>query len=88
MKLINSLFFNRRETWIHQSIYKLWDTIVQDTRTHVKYHTIMSDVCGKYMYDKFNEITDDTRRMFAKVKKTKENFNVFCVFLYSVNQLV
>ena len=50
-----------------QSIYKLWDTIVQDTRTHVKYHTVMSDVCGKYMYDKFNEIADDTRRMFIKV---------------------
>ncbi len=31
----------------------------------------MSDVCGKYMYDKFNEITDDTRRMFTKVKKKK-----------------
>ncbi|CAF1293357.1 unnamed protein product [Rotaria sp. Silwood1] len=58
----------RRETWIFQSIYKLWDTIVQDTRTHVKYHTIMSDVCGKYMYDKFNEIAEDTRRMFMKCK--------------------
>jgi hypothetical protein len=29
----------------------------------------MSDVCGKYMYDKFNEIAEDTRRMFAKVEK-------------------
>ncbi|CAF3003242.1 unnamed protein product [Rotaria sp. Silwood2] len=58
----------RRETWIFQSIYKLWDTIVQDTRTHVKYHTIMSDICGKYMYDKFNEIAEDTRRMFMKCK--------------------
>ncbi|CAF0756913.1 unnamed protein product [Adineta steineri] len=58
----------RRETWSLQSIYKLWDTIVQDTRTHVKYHSIMSDVCGKYMYDKFNEIADDTRRMFTKCK--------------------
>ncbi|CAF3949121.1 unnamed protein product [Rotaria magnacalcarata] len=58
----------RRESWILHSIYKLWDTIVQDTRTHVKYHTIMSDVCGKYMYDKFNEIAEDTRRMFAKCK--------------------
>jgi hypothetical protein len=28
----------------------------------------MSDVCGKYMYEKFNEIVEDTRRMFAKVK--------------------
>ena len=27
----------------------------------------MSDVCGKYMYEKFNEIVDDTRRMFTKV---------------------
>ncbi|UJR37747.1 hypothetical protein I4U23_030441 [Adineta vaga] len=58
----------RRETWILQSVYKLWDTIVQDTRTHVKYHTIMSDVCGKYMYEKFNEIAEDTRRMFTKCK--------------------
>jgi hypothetical protein len=29
----------------------------------------MSDICGKYMYDKFNEIVEDTRRMFAKVKQ-------------------
>jgi SLIT-ROBO Rho GTPase activating protein len=58
----------KRETWIFQSIYKLWDTIVQDTRTHVKYHTIMSDICGKYMSDKFNEIAEDTRRMFTKCK--------------------
>ncbi|CAF4342710.1 unnamed protein product, partial [Rotaria magnacalcarata] len=28
----------------------------------------MSDVCGKYMYDKFNEIAEDTRRMFMKCK--------------------
>jgi hypothetical protein len=38
----------------------------------------MSDVCGKYMFDKFNEIAEDTRRMFMKVKiikilKTNEN---------------
>ncbi len=65
---IEIIIFNRRETWTLQSVYKLWDTIVQDTRTHVKYHTIMSDVCGKYMYEKFNEITEDTRRMFTKVK--------------------
>ncbi|CAF0862814.1 unnamed protein product [Rotaria sordida] len=58
----------RRETWILQSINKLWETIVHDTRTHVKYHTIMSDICGKYMYDKFNEIVEDTRRMFTKCK--------------------
>ncbi|CAF3685098.1 unnamed protein product [Rotaria socialis] len=58
----------RRETWVFHSIYKLWDTIVHDTRHHVKYHTIMSDVCGKYMYDKFNEIAEDTRRMFMKCK--------------------
>jgi hypothetical protein len=64
---------NRRETWTLQSVYKLWDTIVQDTRTHVKYHTIMSDVCGKYMYEKFNEIAEDTRRMFTKVKGKKRN---------------
>ncbi len=63
-----NFYFLRRETWIFQSIYKLWDTIVQDTRTHVKYHTIMSDICGKYMSDKFNEIAEDTRRMFTKVK--------------------
>jgi len=58
----------RRETWVFLSISKLWDTIVQDTRTHVKYHNIMSDVCGKYMYEKFNEIAEDTRRMFIKCK--------------------
>ena len=57
----------RRENWIFHSVYKLWDTIVQDTRTQVKYHSIMSDICGKYMYDKFNEISEDTRRMFLKV---------------------
>lgn len=65
-------FFLRRDTWILQSVYKLWDAIVQDTRTHVKYHTIMSDVCGKYMYEKFNEIADDTRRMFTKVTREEE----------------
>ncbi|CAF1471164.1 unnamed protein product, partial [Rotaria sordida] len=58
----------RRETWFFQSIYNLWETMVQDTRSHVKYHTIMSDICGKYMHDKFNEIADDTRRMFMKCK--------------------
>ncbi|UJR08493.1 hypothetical protein I4U23_012759 [Adineta vaga] len=58
----------RRETWTFLSITKLWDTIVQDTRTHIKYHTIMSDVCGKYMFDKFNEIVEDTRRMLMKCK--------------------
>ena len=57
----------RRDNWLLQSIYQLWDTIVQDTRSHVKYHSITSDVCGKYMYEKFNEIADDTRRMFLKV---------------------
>lgn len=86
------LFFIRRETWASQSIYKLWDTIVQDTRGHVKYHTVTSDVCGRYMYDKFNEITDDTRRMFIKV-----NFSLEIIFLllfifffsfFSVNLLV
>lgn len=64
-----SLSSSRRETWILQSVYQLWDTIVQDTRSHVKYHSIMSDVCGKYMYEKFNEIADDTRRMFLKVTR-------------------
>jgi hypothetical protein len=71
---------NRRETWTLQSVYKLWDTIVQDTRTHVKYHTIMSDVCGKYMYEKFNEIAEDTRRMFTKVigkKRNQSNVHLF-----------
>lgn len=33
----------------------------------------MSDICGKYMYDKFNEIADDTRRMFAKVNNADDN---------------
>ena len=65
--------FSRRETWVFQSISKLWDTIVQDTRTHVKYHSIMSDVCGKYMYEKFNEIAEDTRRMFIKVIDPRGN---------------
>ncbi|CAF1053574.1 unnamed protein product, partial [Didymodactylos carnosus] len=58
----------RRETWVLHSVYKLWDSIVHDTRTHVKYHTVMSDICGKYMSDKFNEIAEDTRRMFGKCK--------------------
>ncbi|CAF1005375.1 unnamed protein product [Adineta steineri] len=58
----------KREPWVFHSISKLWETIVQDTRTHVKYHTIMSDVCGKYMFDKFNEIVEDTRRMLMKCK--------------------
>jgi hypothetical protein len=31
----------------------------------------MSDICGKYMSDKFNEIAEDTRRMFTKVKQEK-----------------
>ena len=57
----------RRETWLSQSLTKLWDTIVQDTQTHVKYHTILADVCGKHIVEKFNEIADDTRRMFLKV---------------------
>ena len=69
----NFSFASRRETWIFQSITKLWETIVQDTRNHVKYHTIMSDVCGKYMYEKFNEIAEDTRRMFLKVKMIISN---------------
>lgn len=80
--------FNRRETWILQSVYRLWDSIVQDTRTHVKYHTIMSDVCGKYMYDKFNEISEDTRRMFNKVEMKKKISNRINLFFCSVNQLV
>jgi len=58
---------------------------VQDTRTHVKYHTTMSDVCGKYMYEKFNEITDDTRRMFNKV----ELLFVFIIEIHAnVNQFI
>ncbi len=83
-KLFFKSYFTRRETWVFQSISNLWDTIVQDTRTHVKYHTIMSDVCGKYMYDKFNEISEDTRRMFAKVRNNEKFFfskpNVFFFF--------
>ena len=36
----------------------------------------MSDVCGKYMYEKFNEIAEDTKRMFAKVNKNSFEINL------------
>jgi hypothetical protein len=83
-KRFSKLYFLRRENWVFHSIYKLWDTIVQDTRTHVKYHTIMSDICGKYMPDKFNEIAEDTRRMFTKVKQQEENLSFYKMNFLSI----
>jgi len=44
----------------------------------------MSDVCGKYMFDKFNEIAEDTRRMFMKVKNNKNIKNEREFFLFSI----
>lgn len=48
----------------------------------------MSDVCGKYMFDKFNEIVEDTRRMFMKVteKEIAGNSDVI-TFGFSVKLL-
>ncbi|CAF0893369.1 unnamed protein product [Brachionus calyciflorus] len=58
----------KRETWHLHSTYKLWEALLNDTRQHSKYHQTASDICSKYVGDRFDEIIEDIRRMFLKCK--------------------
>ena len=42
--------------------------MLNDTKQHSKYHQILSDVCSKYIGDKYDEIVDDIKRIFGKCK--------------------
>ena len=58
---------NRRETWHLHSASKLWEALLADTKQHAKYHQVASEVCSKYVAEKFDEIIDDIKRIFNKV---------------------
>ena len=49
------------------SVFKLWEALLNDTKQHSKYHQVASDVCSKYVADRFDDIIDDIKRIFAKV---------------------
>jgi hypothetical protein len=61
------LFKNRRETWHLHSASKLWESLLNDTKQHSKYHQVAGEICSKYVADKFDDIIDDIKRIFAKV---------------------
>ncbi len=46
----------------------MWEALLNDTKHHSKYHQVASDVCSKYVADKFDEIVDDIKRIFTKCK--------------------
>jgi hypothetical protein len=64
----------RRENWHMHSVLKLWEALLNDTKQHSKYHQVASDVCSKYVAERFDDIIDDIKRIFVKVKlKEKTN---------------
>ncbi len=50
------------------STTKLWEALLNDTKQHSKNHQILSDVCSKYIGDKYDEIIEDVKRIFSKCK--------------------
>jgi SLIT-ROBO Rho GTPase activating protein len=58
----------KRETWPLHSVYNLWESLLNDTKQHSKYHQVASEVCSKYVNEKFDDTIDDTRRIFSKCK--------------------
>lgn len=49
------------------SAFKLWESMINDTKQHSKYHQVASEICSKYIADKYDDIIDDIKRIFAKV---------------------
>ena len=59
---------SKRETWHLHSAYKLWEALINDTKQHSKYHQCASEICSKYIAEKYDEIVDDIKRIFSKVR--------------------
>ena len=62
----------RRENWHMHSVLKLWEALLNDTKQHSKYHQVASDVCSKYVAERFDDIIDDIKRIFVKVTFKKK----------------
>lgn len=50
------------------STFKLWESLLNDTKQHSKYHQVASEICSKYVADKVDVIVDDIKRIFSKCK--------------------
>lgn len=59
---------SKRETWHLHSTFKLWESLLNDTKQHSKYHQVASEICSKYISEKFDVIVDDIKRIFTKCK--------------------
>lgn len=62
-----------KDSWSCFSSVKLWETLLADTKQHSKYHQVLSDICLKYIGDKFDEIIDDTKRIYEKCINVNEH---------------
>ena len=68
MQTLTFIFIFRRETWHLHSTYRLWESLLNDTKTQSRYHQVMSEICSKYVADKFDDIIEDQKRIFTKCK--------------------
>ena len=69
----------RRENWHMHSVLKLWESLLNDTKQHSKYHQVASDVCSKYVAERFDDIIDDIKRIFVKVTLKKKLTTLMCL---------
>jgi hypothetical protein len=47
---------------------QLWESLLNDTKQHSKYHQVFSEICSKYVIEKFDEIHEDRKRIFNKCR--------------------
>jgi len=45
---------------------------LNDTKQHSKYHQVASDICSKYVAEKFDVIVEDIKRIFSKCKNVSQ----------------
>lgn len=50
------------------STFKLWESLLADTKQHSKYHQVASEIASQHVASKFDEIIEDIKRIFQKCK--------------------
>ena len=67
------------------STFKLWESLLADTKQHSKYHQVASEIASQHVASKFDEIIDDIKRIFQKCKRNSLDLTTPKKLIYNVD---
>ncbi len=65
------LILPRRELWPGFSTYTCWQTLLMATKRVSQDHATLSDIYNNQLVNRYNDLVDDTSRVYKKVRPIK-----------------